>query len=174
MLCLCKWILSMGLPLRFPSQKSCFYFWLRNWGINHRHQLYLWSFQVMWYCFSLYRIVLPERRTDFSMTKGEIILWYFAVDPNRAMLLESGGMNHPAPSRSPQNPFFFIFWKFIMNLEKSWNLGPPEPFFHGYWIWLIKPQHTLLSYVVSNPSIVLFAFSQCWRILFAPLLFRCS
>ena len=63
--CLLHPLLSMGLPFRFPSQKFCFYFWLRNWGINHRQQLHLWSFQVVWYCFSLYRIVLSECWTDF-------------------------------------------------------------------------------------------------------------
>ena len=27
--------------------------------------------------------------------------------------------------------YFLLFWKFIMNYEKSRNFGPPDPFFHG-------------------------------------------
>ena len=54
--------------------------------------------------------------------KGKLNLW--PHNPNRAGLLDvawvQGGLNQPAPSRSPQNTmknqiFFLIFWKFIMN-----------------------------------------------------------
>ena len=53
------------------------------------------------------------------------------------MLLGSGGgLNQPAPSRSPQNTvknpkFFFDFLKVHNELGKVTNFGLPDPFFHG-------------------------------------------
>ena len=65
-------------------------------------------------------------------------LGYNIINPNRAgswMLLESGGLNQPTPSRSPQNTdkpnFIFDFLKVHNELGKVTKFWTSRPLFHG-------------------------------------------
>ena len=91
------------------------------------------------------KMVLEPKRRQIKVWNHSwwILPDYFSFDPNSAcvwgfwMLLECRGHNGPAPSRSTlkqcEKPklFFLIFWKFIMNEEKSINFRPLDHFFHG-------------------------------------------